>query len=61
MVKTFSSSAGAVGSVPGQGIKNAALRGWDKKIKKKRTLIPTCIVRFLLTFMMTVNMRFLVK
>ena len=34
MVKTFSSSAGAVGSVPGQGIKNAALHGWDKKIKK---------------------------
>ena len=28
----FSSSAAAVGSVPGQGIKNAALRGWDKRL-----------------------------
>lgn len=32
VVKTFSSSAAAVGSVPGQGIKNAALRGWDKRL-----------------------------
>ena len=33
--------------------------GGTKTLKK--TLIPDCIVRFLLTFMMTVNMRILIK